>query len=342
MFSTNVLNQNENCWNKINTNELKTKKIIVTGGAGFIGSNLVKVLLNDDRVDEVRVIDNLSNGYWSNISEFESHPKFEFFKEDICDYNKMVDLIKGFDAISHQAALGSVPRSIENPMLTTKVNIDGTVNILHAAVVNKIDRVVLACSSSTYGDSPILPKKESVIGNPLSPYAITKFAIEQYADVFKRTYNLNYVGLRYFNVFGPKQSPDNPYAAVIPIFCKAFIEDKAPTINGDGRTSRDFTFVDNAVQANMLSLFTDNKNALNEIYNVACGEQTTLDEMVAFLNEISGKSMEAIHGPERKGDVRHSKADINKIVNKLGYKPEIYFGEGLKKVFNWYLEYYKN
>jgi UDP-N-acetylglucosamine 4-epimerase len=318
------------------------KKIIVTGGAGFIGSNLVEHLLNDDRVAAVRIIDNLSNGYWSNISEFESHPKFDFFKEDICDYEKMVELTEGFDAISHQAALGSVPRSIENPMLTTKVNIDGTVNILHAAVVNKIDRVVLACSSSTYGDSPTLPKKEDKIGNPLSPYAITKYAIEQYAAVFKKTYNLNYIGLRYFNVFGPKQSPDNPYAAVIPIFCKAFIEGKVPTINGDGQTSRDFTFVDNAVQANMLSLFTDNQNALNEIYNVACGEQTTLNQMVDYLKKISSNPINTNYGPERKGDVKHSKADISKIKNMLDYEPNVYFEDGLICVYEWYKNYYKN
>ncbi|MEQ9166404.1 MAG: NAD-dependent epimerase/dehydratase family protein, partial [Fulvivirga sp.] len=236
----------------------------------------------------------------------------------------------------------SVPRSIENPMLTTKVNIDGTVNILHAAVVNKIDRVVLACSSSTYGDSPILPKKEDKIGNPLSPYAITKYAIEQYAAVFKKTYNLNYIGLRYFNVFGPKQSPDNPYAAVIPIFCKAFIERKVPTINGDGETSRDFTFVDNAVQANMLSLFTDNQNALNEIYNVACGEQTTLNQMVDYLKKISSNQIDANYGLERKGDVKHSKADISKIRNMLDYEPNVYFEDGLTSVYEWYKNYYKN
>lgn len=318
------------------------KKIVVTGGAGFIGSNLVENLLNDDRVDAVMVIDNLSNGYWSNISEFESHPKFAFFKEDICDYEKMVELTKGFDAISHQAALGSVPRSIENPMLTTKVNIDGTVNILHAAVINKIDRVVLACSSSTYGDSSILPKQEDKIGNPLSPYAITKYAIEQYAAVFKKTYNLDYIGLRYFNVFGPKQSPDNPYAAVIPIFCKAFINGKKPTINGDGETSRDFTHVDNAVQANMLSLFTENDYALNEIYNVACGEQTTLNQMVDFLKKITRKSIEAKYGPERKGDVKHSKADISKIKTRLSYEPQVYFEDGLTDVYEWYKNYYKS
>ncbi|MEQ8925668.1 MAG: SDR family oxidoreductase [Fulvivirga sp.] len=317
------------------------KKVIVTGGAGFIGSNLVEALLNDPRIDHVRVIDNLSNGNYSNIEEFVGHKKFDFQNADIRDYEKMIELTKGYDVISHQAALGSVPRSIENPMLTTEVNIDGTVNILHAAVVNKIDRVLIACSSSTYGDSPTLPKKEDVIGNPLSPYAITKFAIEQYASVFKKTYDLDFIGFRYFNVFGPKQSPDNPYAAVIPIFCKAFLEEKSPTINGDGVTSRDFTYVTNAVQANVLGIFTEDEKALNQIYNVACGEQTSLNEMVDILKDVSKKDIEAQYGPERKGDVKHSKADISKIKSLLGYVPEVYFKNGLEKVYNWYKTTYK-
>jgi UDP-N-acetylglucosamine 4-epimerase len=316
---------------------MSKKRIIVTGGAGFIGSNLTEALLKDDRVEKVRVIDDLSNGYYDNIREFEGHPNFEFVEANICDYEKMLQITRGFHAISHQAALGSVPRSIKDPMLTTKVNIDGTVNILHAAVQNGIERVILACSSSTYGDSPDLPKKEERIGKPLSPYAITKFAIEQYADVFQKTYGLNYVGLRYFNVFGPKQSPDNPYAAVIPLFCKAFLEDKQPVINGDGLNSRDFTYVDNAVQANMLGLFTTDAQALNQVYNVACGEQTTLTELTVMLREISGKAIESVHGPERPGDVKHSKADIGKITGRMGYRPTVYFKDGLKKIYHWYV-----
>ena len=312
------------------------KRIIVTGGAGFIGSNLTAKLLKDPRVEKVRVIDNLSNGYYSNIEEFEGHEKFEFAQADICDYASMLELTKGYDLISHQAALGSVPRSIKDPMLSTKVNIDGTINILFAAVQNKISRVILACSSSTYGDSPELPKKEERIGRPLSPYAVTKFAMELYADVFKKTYGLDFVGLRYFNVFGPKQSPDNPYAAVIPLFCKAFLEGRQPVINGDGSHSRDFTYVDNAVQANVLALFADKREALNQIYNVACGEQTTLNEMVEILQAVSEKKLAAIHGPERAGDVKHSKADISKIKTLLGYQPTVYFAEGLKQVYGWY------
>ncbi|UII23867.1 SDR family oxidoreductase [Fulvivirga ligni] len=311
-------------------------KVIVTGGAGFIGSNLVEALLNDDRVEHVRVIDNLSNGYYSNIEEFIDHPKFSFYEDDIRNYDRMVELTEGFDAISHQAALGSVPRSIEDPMISTEVNILGTVNILHTAVKNNIDRVILACSSSTYGDSKALPKVEDVIGNPLSPYAITKYAVELYAEVFKKTYGLNYIGFRYFNVFGPKQNPKNPYAAVIPIFCDAFINGKSPKINGDGHTSRDFTYVDNAVQANVKAIFTAKPEALNQIYNVACGEQTSLNEMVDMLAEISGKKVDVEYGPERKGDVKHSKADISKIENSLEYQSNVKFKEGLATVYEWY------
>ncbi|MBT1704874.1 SDR family oxidoreductase [Chryseosolibacter indicus] len=315
---------------------MEGKRVIITGGAGFIGSNLTAALLADPRVEKVRVIDDFSNGYRSNVEEFLSRPKFDFVEADICDYDAMLKHTEGFHLISHQAALGSVPRSIKDPMRSTKVNIDGTVNVMHAAVQNKIERIVLACSSSTYGDSKELPKVEDRIGRPLSPYAITKYAMELYADVFKKTYGLNYVGLRYFNVFGPKQSPDNPYAAVIPLFCKAFLEGEQPTINGDGMHSRDFTYVDNAVHANMLALFTDNSGALNQVYNVACGEQTTLNEMVNILQHVSGKNINAIYGPERAGDVKHSKADITKIKKHLGYEPKVFFEEGLRSVYAWY------
>ena len=315
-------------------------KLLITGGAGFIGSNLVEHFLNDDRVSLVRVLDDLSNGYYENIEEFEGHSKFEFIKGDICDYDTCLEATEGIHKITHQAALGSVPRSIENPMRTTEVNILGTVNILHAAVQNKIDRVILACSSSTYGDHPGLPKVEDKIGKPLSPYAVSKFSAEQYADVFRQIYGLDYIGLRYFNIFGPKQNPDNPYAAVIPIFCQAFIDGNTPTINGDGNHSRDFTYVANAVQANDLALFTDNKDALNEIYNVACNDRVTLNEMVNVLQQISGKEITPNHGPERFGDVKHSEADISKIQTRLGYEPEVYFSEGLGKVYEWYENVY--
>jgi UDP-N-acetylglucosamine 4-epimerase len=223
-------------------------------------------------------------------------------------------------------------------MRTDAVNTGGTVNVLHAAVQNKIQRVVLACSSSTYGDSAELPKKEARIGKPLSPYAITKLANELYADVFQRTYGLSYIGLRYFNVFGPRQSPDNPYAAVIPLFCRAFLEGRSPVIHGDGLQSRDFTYVDNAVQANLLALFTERGEAVNQVYNVACGEQTTLREMVTQLQQVSGQPLEATYGPARAGDVRHSKADISKIESLLGYRPTVPFAEGLARVYRWYAQ----
>lgn len=314
--------------------------LLVTGGAGFIGSNLVEKYLNDDRVDLVRVVDDLSNGYYENIEEFEVHPKFEFIKGDICDYAVCTEAMRGIHKVTHQAALGSVPRSIENPARTNEVNVGGTVNILHAAKAAGVDRVVLAFSSSTYGDSAELPKVEERIGRPLSPYAVSKYAAELYAEVFARTYGLNYVGLRYFNIFGPRQNADNPYAAVIPIFCKAFIEDRQPHILGDGSTSRDFTFVANALHANDLALFTDNKAALNQVYNVACGEQVSLNQMVDMLRHITGKNIQATYGPERPGDVKHSKADISKIQRHLGYTPRVRMMEGLKSVYEYNLRKY--
>jgi UDP-N-acetylglucosamine 4-epimerase len=309
--------------------------LLITGGAGFIGSNLVEHFLNDERIGLVRVLDDLSNGLYENIAPFEFHPKFEFIEGDICDYDTCKRAMKGIHKVTHQAALGSVPRSIENPMRTNEVNVGGTVNILHAAKEEGADRVVLAFSSSTYGDSRELPKVEERIGNPLSPYAVSKLACEHYAQVFCKTYDLNFVGLRYFNIFGPKQNPDNPYAAVIPLFCRAFIEDQSPRINGDGTHSRDFTYVENVIHANDLALFTDNNDALNQVYNVACGDQVTLNEMVDMLRQITGKDIHPVYGPERIGDVKHSNADITKIRTKLGYEPKVKMYEGMKKVFEW-------
>ena len=307
----------------------KKINVLITGGAGFIGSNLVEYFLKDNRVNIVRVLDNLSNGYQKNIQEFMDNPRFEFIKGDIRDYETCLKACKGIDKISHQAALGSVPRSIENPMQSTEVNILGTVNLMYAAVQQKVERVVLAFSSSTYGDHPDLPKVEDKIGNPLSPYAVTKAAIEQFADVFGRTYGLNWIGLRYFNVFGPKQNPDNPYAAVIPIFIKAFLESGEISVNGNGETSRDFTYISNIEYINELALFTENEDALNQIYNAACSSRVSLNELILRLKEITGNEVKINYLEERLGDVRHSEASIEKAVRLLKYMPKDQFRKGL-------------
>src|SRR6056297_3291378 len=263
----------------------KKLKLLITGGAGFIGSNLVEHFLNDDRISLVRILDDLSNGYYKNLKEFENHPKFEFIKGDICDYNTCLKATKGIDKISHQAALGSVPRSIENPMRTTEVNILGSVNVLHAAKGDGVERVILACSSSTYGDHPGLPKVEDRIGNPLSPYAVTKYVNELYADVFARTYGLSSIGLRYFNIFGRRQDPNGAYAAVIPKWFAAMLNARPVYINGDGETSRDFCYIENCIQANLLAAVADNPEAVNRVYNVAFGERTTLNELLGFIQD---------------------------------------------------------
>src|SRR5688572_18714875 len=266
-------------------------KILITGGAGFIGSNLVEHLLQKPGVELVRVLDNLATGNLKNIEVFESDPKFEFVQGDIRDYENCLLACDGIDLISHQAALGSVPRSINDPLTSNEVNITGTLNIFTAAKEKKIKRIVYAASSSTYGDHPGLPKVEDAIGNPLSPYAVTKYVNELYAQVYARVYGLELIGLRYFNVFGPKQNPAGPYAAVIPLFIKAVLDNESPVINGDGETSRDFTFVANAVQANVRALFTENKAAINNIYNVAFGERTTLNELFEMIKGIAGSDL---------------------------------------------------
>ena len=314
----------------------KKINLLITGGAGFIGSNLAEHFLEDERVGLVRVLDNLSNGYKENIHEFLDHPRFEFVEGDIRNYETCLKACEGIDKITHQAALGSVPRSIEDPMQSTEVNILGTVNVMYAAVQQKVERIILAFSSSTYGDHPDLPKVEENIGNPLSPYAVTKASIEQFADVFGKTYGLNWIGLRYFNVFGPKQNPDNPYAAVIPIFAKAFLTGGEITVNGDGETSRDFTYVQNAVKMNELSLFTNNQDALNQIYNTACSDRISLNQMIDELAKATKANVNILHGPERKGDVKHSEASIEKAKKNLGYNPEYSFKNGLLKTIEWY------
>ncbi|TEW67974.1 SDR family oxidoreductase [Mucilaginibacter phyllosphaerae] len=321
--------------NKYHDGDLSEKTFLVTGGAGFIGSNIVEYLLKYN-AKKVRVLDNLSNGYYENIEPYIGLPNFEFIKGDIRDIDTCKKALEGISYVTHQAALGSVPRSIADPITTNETNISGFLNMLTAVKdAAGVKQMVYAASSSTYGDSPILPKVEGNEGNPLSPYAVTKLVNELYADVFSKVYGLSAIGLRYFNVFGPRQNANNPYAAVIPIFCKAFLEGKQPLINGDGKTSRDFTFVENAVQANIRALLGSNVQK-HEVFNMACGEQTTLNEMVEMLGQISGNNMEANYGPERSGDVKHSKADITKIKTAINYNPTIKFKEGLKLVYEWY------
>jgi len=336
------------------TTDLSKFKFLVTGGAGFIGSNIVEYLIKYN-AGHVRVLDNLSNGYFENIKDFTVLPNFEFILGDIRNFETCKKAMEGMDFVTHQAALGSVPRSISDPITSNEVNVSGFLNILTAVKdAPNIKRMVYAASSSTYGDSAALPKVEGNEGNPLSPYAVTKLVNELYADVYSKVYGLHTIGLRYFNVFGPKQNPNNPYAAVIPIFCKAFIEGTQPTINGDGLTSRDFTFVENAVQANIKAMLlgidvsaqpvtssgvekhTNEKITKHEVFNMACGDQVTLNEMINMLNQLSGQQIAPIYGPERKGDVKHSKASIDKISTFLNYSPKFRFQKGLEIVYEWY------
>ncbi|MBN8782452.1 MAG: Vi polysaccharide biosynthesis protein VipB/TviC [Sphingobacteriales bacterium SCN 48-20] len=313
-------------------------KILLTGGAGFIGSNLADGLLNDDRVTEVRVLDNLSTGSLDNIKHLNKDPRFTFIQGDIRDYETCLQACDGIDRITHQAALGSVPRSIADPLTSNAVNISGALNVFTAAKEKGIKRIVYAASSSTYGDHPGLPKIEDKIGNPLSPYAVTKFVNELYARVYGQLYGMEFVGLRYFNIFGPRQNPKGPYAAVIPLFVKALMNNEAPVMNGDGEHSRDFTFVANAVQANIKALFTENKEAVNQVYNIACGERTTLNELFAMLKEEAGSQLNQLYGPERAGDVKHSLADISKAGELLGYTAAVPIREGLKQAYRWYAQ----
>jgi UDP-N-acetylglucosamine 4-epimerase len=296
----------------------------------------VEGLLNHAEVEYVRVLDNLATGSANNVEEFFSHPNFEFVQGDIRDYGACLQACDGIELISHQAALGSVPRSIKDPLTTNEVNITGTLNIFTAAKEKKVKRVVFASSSSVYGDHPDLPKVEDKIGTPLSPYAVTKYVNELYANVFARLYEMEIIGLRYFNVFGPKQNPQGPYAAVIPLFAEAILNNKPPVINGNGQHSRDFTYVNNAVQANILSLFTQNKKAINQVYNIGYGQQTSLLQLVQLLKKISHSDIEPVFVPERAGDVKHSLADISKAKDLLGYDPLFSVEEGLKRTVEWY------
>jgi UDP-N-acetylglucosamine/UDP-N-acetylgalactosamine 4-epimerase len=310
--------------------------ILLTGGAGFVGSNLAKALLQLPEVSKLVVIDNLSNGYFQNIKPLLQNKKFTFIEGDIADFDTCTKAMQGIDIVSHQAALGSVPRSINDPIASNNANVNGTLNIYTAAKNAGVKRVVYAASSSTYGDSESLPKVEHIIGKPLSPYAVTKYVMELYADVFAKTYDMEFIGLRYFNVFGPHQSPTGAYAAVIPLFMNAAINNTPPSINGDGSNSRDFTFVDNVIQANIKALFTSNLDAVNQIYNIAFGESTTLVNLFNMINEAAGTNVQPIHVAPRLGDIPHSLANIDKAKRLLNYNPEISVKEGLKSAFDWY------
>ena len=319
---------------------LKNKKILVTGGAGFIGSNLCEYLVKCEA--EVRCLDNFATGHVHNIENLLARDNFSLIKGDIRNLEDCLKASKGVDFILHQAALGSVPRSIEDPITSNDVNVGGFLNMLVAARDNKVQRSVYAASSSTYGDSINLPKVEDVIGKPLSPYAITKYVNELYADNFKRTYNLDTVGLRYFNVYGRKQDPNGAYAAVIPLFVKQLMKHESPVINGDGSYSRDFTYIDNVIQMNVLAITTQNKEALNQIYNTAVGDRTTLVELLNYLKEYLAEydpkiaDIEIKHGPNRIGDIPHSLASIEKAREMLGYKPSHAIQKGLKEAVSWY------
>ncbi|HOZ51571.1 MAG TPA: SDR family oxidoreductase [Chitinophagaceae bacterium] len=313
-------------------------KILLTGGAGFIGSNLAKSLLQHPQVTKVKVIDNFSTGFRHNIESLFSNPNFELIEGDITDFKTCESAMQDIDIVSHQAALGSVPRSIQDPVATNHANITGSLNIFTAAKNANIKRIVYAASSSTYGDSESLPKVEDTIGRPLSPYAVTKFVMELYADVFGKTYDMEFIGLRYFNVFGPHQSPKGAYAAVIPLFMDAVIQHEAPTINGDGSYSRDFTYVDNVVEANINAIFTENKEAINQVYNIAFGESTTLLSLYDEIRTIANSDLAPKFGSFRKGDIPHSLANIDKAKRLLNYNPSISVKEGLKLAFEWYKE----
>ncbi|MFN6946806.1 MAG: SDR family oxidoreductase [Cytophagaceae bacterium] len=314
---------------------LSNYTFLITGGAGFIGSNLVEYLIKYD-AGKVVVLDNLFSGSIKNIEKFLSLKNFQFIEGDIRSLEVCRSACKGIDYVFHQAALGSVPRSIEDPLTTNEVNVSGFLNVLHASKENNVKRFVYAASSSVYGDSIKLPKIEDEIGKPLSPYAVTKLVNELYADVFYKVYGLENIGLRYFNIFGPNQSPEGEYAAVIPQFINKVLNGQAPEINGDGSQSRDFTFVENAVQANIKAAFCDKQEAINNVFNIAVGEKTTLNQLAGSIAEIAGSSIKPVHRSPRMGDIPFSHADISKAEGLLDYKPEVRINEGLKHTVEWF------
>lgn len=315
-------------------------KILITGGAGFIGSNLCEHFLAKGH--QVTCLDNFATGHRHNIEHLLSNPDFQLIEGDIRSIKDCHKAVEGVDYVLHQAALGSVPRSINDPITSNDTNVSGFLNMLVAARDAGVKRFVYAASSSTYGDSESLPKVEDKIGKPLSPYAITKYVNELYADIFSKTYGIETIGLRYFNVFGRKQDPNGAYAAVIPKFVMQFMNHQSPVINGDGNYSRDFTYIDNVIQMNELAITTTNPEAVNTVYNTAFGDRTTLNDLVKYLKEFLSEhdaeiaNVEVIHGPNRAGDIPHSLASIDKAKNLLGYNPQFSMRDGLKEAVKWY------
>lgn len=318
------------------------KHILITGGAGFIGSNLTEYFLAKGY--QVTCLDNFATGHRHNVAPFLAHENYTLIEGDIRDFKTCQDAVKGVDYVLHQAALGSVPRSIKDPQTSNEVNVTGFLNMLTAARDEKVKRFVYAASSSTYGDSENLPKVEEIIGKPLSPYAITKYVNELYADIFSKTYGIQCIGLRYFNVFGRRQDPNGAYAAVIPLFVKQLMKHESPTINGTGDYSRDFTYIDNVIQMNELAMLTENPTAINTVYNTAVGDRTTLNTLIGYLKEYLSEfdaaiaDVEPIHGPNRQGDIPHSLASIEKAKMVLGYQPTHTIDQGLKEAVQWYWE----
>ncbi|QQT53193.1 SDR family oxidoreductase [Sphingobacterium multivorum] len=315
-------------------------KILITGGAGFIGSNLVEHFLGKGH--QVAVLDNFATGHRHNLVQHSENTDFTLIEGDIRNNADCQKAVEGVDYVLHQAALGSVPRSIKDPQTSNEVNVTGFLNMLVAARDAGVKRFIYAASSSTYGDSENLPKVEDIIGKPLSPYAITKYVNELYADIFSKTYGLETIGLRYFNVFGRRQDPNGAYAAVIPLFVKKFMNHESPVINGTGDYSRDFTYIDNVIQMNERAMTTDNPDAINTVYNTAVGDRTTLNQLVGYLKEFLTEydaeiaKVEIIHGPNRQGDIPHSLASIDKARQLLGYEPTHVIRDGLKEAVKWY------
>jgi UDP-N-acetylglucosamine 4-epimerase len=316
--------------------------ILITGGAGFIGANLCEYFLS--RGDQVICLDNFATGHRHNLTECLQNPNFRLIEGDIRNASDCVNAVKGVDYVLHQAALGSVPRSLKDPVTTNDVNVSGFLNMLVAARDEKVKRFIFAASSSTYGDSESLPKVEEIIGKPLSPYAITKYVNELYAEIFSKTYGLETIGLRYFNVFGRKQDPNGAYAAVIPKFVMQLMQHESPNINGDGNYSRDFTYIDNVIQMNELAMLTQNPEATNTIYNTAFGDRNTLNNLIDYLKEFLAvydpkiANIAVNYGPNRAGDIPHSLASIDKAKRLLSYNPQYSMQQGLKEAVKWYWE----